>query len=309
MTSRATSGLAFLSLMILASIGPSPALGQAGDRPKAARDDDRREDRAAIRAAMQSFVKAFEAGNAKDVAGHWTAEGEYEGEAVGTIRGRDALEAAYTAFFAKNPKVRAETRPESLRFVCATARWRRVPSRSTRGRPRPTAARYSAFLVREDGRWRFARLSESAGEGASLDELSWLVGEWKSSGQDAEVTTTYSWNDRKTFVKVRFTIKDKDRTLDGDQFLGRDPATGQVRAWTFESGGGIGEGTWSRDGDRWVVEATGTITDGNVLTTTNILTKVDNDTFTWQSIHRVLGDDELPDLAPVKVMLLVVRQS
>ena len=134
------------------------------------------------------------------------------------------------------------------------------------------------------------------------------VGEWKSTGQDTEVATTYAWNEGKTFLKVHFTIKEKDRTLSGDQFLGKDPATGEIKAWTFESGGGVGENVWNRDGDQWVVDATGTLADGNTLTMTNILTKVSDDLFTWQSINRALGDEELPDLAPVKVTRIKAKK-
>jgi hypothetical protein len=41
--------------------------------------------------------------------------------------------------------------------------------------------------------------------------------------------------------------------------------------------------------------------DGGALSETNILRRVNADTFTWQSIDRTLDDAELADLAPVKV--------
>ncbi len=63
----------------------------------------------------------------------------------------------------------------------------------------------------------------------------------------------------------------------------------------------MGEADWSRDGDHWVLDADGTLPDGRTLTETNILRRVDDDTFTWQSVDRLLDDSELPDLAPVKV--------
>jgi uncharacterized protein (TIGR02246 family) len=264
--------------------------------------DARREDRAAIRAAMQSFVKAFESGDAKAVAGHWTAEGEYQGEEAGTIHGREALERAYSGFFAKTPKVQAEIEPESLRFVSRDNAIEEGTVTIRRGPSEPAIdARYSALFVREDGRWRMALLRETPGEEASLRDLGWLVGDWKSTGQETEVRTTYSWDDHKKFLQVRFTIKEKDRTLGGSQVLGKDPATGELRSWTFEAEGGIGEAVWSRDGDHWVVDSTGTLADGSTLTATNIFHRVDDDTFTWQSIDRTLDDAELPDLPPVKV--------
>lgn len=307
MTSRTVTRIGLLSIAILAGPGPGHRtwLGPARAR---AQDDGRSGDREAIHAVMKSFVKAFESGDAAAVAGHWTAEGEYVGEDGSATRGREALEKAYGAFFAKHPKVEVEAAPGPIRFVSRDAA---IDEGTVKIRKDATggavAARYNILFVREDGRWRIAHLSETTVEGDGLDDLAWLVGEWKSSGEETEVTTSYAWNERKTFLKVRFTIKEKDRTLGGDQFLGVDPATGAIRSWTFESEGGIGEATWSRDGDRWVVESVGTLADGGLLVATNILTKVDDDTFTWQSIDRTLDDEPLPDLAPVKVTRVKAR--
>src|SRR5262249_51244376 len=99
----------------------------------------------------------------------------------------------------------------------------------------------------------------------------------------------------------QFNIKEKGLALSGSQVIGVDPATGAIHTWTFEADGGVGEADWSRDGDHWVLEAAGTLTDGSTLTETNILRRVNDDTFTWQSVDRKHGDEVLPDLAPVKV--------
>ena len=105
----------------------------------------------------------------------------------------------------------------------------------------------------------------------------------------------------KKFIHVQFTSKATDRVLSGSQVIGLDPATGMIHSWTFEHNGGIGEADWMRDGDHWVLDAAGTLADGRALTETNVLRRVNNDTFTWQSINRSLDDVELPDSAPVKV--------
>ena len=66
-------------------------------------------------------------------------------------------------------------------------------------------------------------------------------------------------------------------------------------SWTFESGGGFGEATWNRDGDRWLAAATGTLPDGRALSATNILTRVNRDTIRWASVDRTIGSEILPD--------------
>ncbi len=271
--------------------------------PKPDASENRPEDRAAIAAAMQSFVKAFESADAKALADHWTEEGEYLHDDGVTIRGRADLAKQFGEHFKKVSKAKAEVEPGSLRFV---ARDVAIADGVVSVKPDPSeptaSAHYEAVVVREDGRWRFASLIETPTDEASLRDLAWLVGDWKSIEQGVEIHSNYSWGDNKKFINVRFSMKENDRALAGTQVLAKDPATGEIRSWTFEAEGGIGEGTWSRDGDHWVIEAMGTHADGRVLTATNILRRINNDLFTWQSINRSIDDEELPDLPPTKVV-------
>jgi uncharacterized protein (TIGR02246 family) len=274
---------------------------QAGAR--AADADPRAKDRAAVRATMQSFVKAFESRDAKAVAALWTAGGEFRNADGLVVQGRDVLEKGLTGLFARTPEVTAEVRPEPIRFLSNDAAIEEGTATVRRGRVEPAShTRYRALLLREGGRWLLAELHESPGPGPSVDDLDWLVGEWKSaSGQGAAIHTTYAWAPNHKFLQVRFTIEEKALSLTGNQVIGVDPADGAIHSWTFEADGGVGESEWHRDGDHWVLDAAGTLADGRTLTETNILRRVSDDTFTWQSIDRSLDDATLPDLPPVKV--------
>jgi uncharacterized protein (TIGR02246 family) len=279
------------------------ARAQDASQPQSAHQDARSEDRAAIRAALDSFVKAFESRDAKALAAHWTAGGEYHPLEGARVRGREPLEKGFTAFFARTPEVKAKIHHEALRFLSNDTAIAEGSVNVQRGSLEPTTnARFSALVVREGGHWLVAQLSESPGDAESIQDLAWLVGEWKSKDkQGAEIQTTYSWHPNKKFLQAQFTIKEKGLTLSGSQVIGVDPATGAVHSWTFEADGGVGKADWSRDGDHWLVDASGTLTDGRTLTETNILRHVNDDTFTWQSVDRHIGDETLPDLAPVKV--------
>ena len=294
--------LAGVLLSLRGGITTSPVRAQQAPPPSPLADD-RPDDRAAVRSAMQSFAKAFETRDAKALAAHWTGEGELKTVAGDTVRGRELLETGFSEFFAKTPEVKAEVHPESLRFLSSDSAIEEGSVAVRRGPAEPTTkARYEALFVREDGRWLLARLSESPEAEASIADLAWLVGEWKSaSGQGAEIHTTYSWAPNKKFIHAQFTIKEKELELGGSQVIGVDPATGSLHTWTFEAEGGVGEADWNPDGDHWVLDAAGTLADGSTLTETNILRRVNDDTFTWQSVDRIHGDAELSDLAPVKV--------
>ena len=93
----------------------------------------------------------------------------------------------------------------------------------------------------------------------------------------------------------------KDVTLSGTQLIGKDPRTGLLHSWLFESDGGFGEAVWNWDGKQWRLDAAGVEPDGGETSATNLLTPIDKDSFTWQSIGRKAGDEDLPDVAPVKV--------
>ena len=130
-----------------------------------------------------------------------------------------------------------------------------------------------------------------------------MIGDWEAKGGEVDVRTTYEWEDGKTFLRGRFTIKekDKDAPVTGTQLIGKDPRTGQLHSWLFESDGGFGEAVWTWDGKQWRLDAAGVESDGDETSAVNLLTPLDKDAFTWQSIGRKSGDESLPDIAPVKV--------
>ena len=276
-------------------------------RPKApappAAVDARAKDRTAIRDTLASFAKAFESRDAKQVAAYWTAEGEHQTTHGATVRGREALEKAFGEFFAVTPEVQAELQPSGLRFISKDSAIEEGMVTVRHGATEaPTHANYTAFLVREDDRWRMAILSETPSHAESISDLGWLVGDWKSTGSGgAEIRTSYSWDANKKFIHAQFSITEGERKLSGKQVIGIDPATGSIHSWTFEANGGIGEADWSRDGDHWLLDAGGTLPDGRTLKESNILRRVNDDTFTWQSTNRLFDDHEVADLPPVKV--------
>lgn len=264
---------------------------------------NRASDEKAIREVGKQFVQALENGNAKAVASFWTEEGEYIDHDSKVIRGRKKLESAYAKAFEKKPKIKVETETIALRFLSDdSAVQEGFFSVHNGSDDPPTISRYSILYLRENGQWRFGIFRESPTDEFSLKDIDWLIGTWKTSGKDAvEVVTTYSWVMNKTFIKVEFSVKDKDRDINGVQMIGVDPSTGQIRSWTFSNEGGFGEAFWRRDGKKWILENSAVLPDGQTSTTSNIFTKVDNDTFTWQSIERIVGEEALPDLPPVRV--------
>src|SRR5262249_8239108 len=143
---------ALLAIGLIAAEGKQPQPASTREGARAGDDKGREADRAAIREAGAAFLKAFESGDAKAVAAHWTPGGGSiagEGPPVG---GRRPLDPAYATFFPKNPKLRVEAERDSLRFpsrdtAVAEGYFKVFKDKATA----PVVARFSALHVREDG--------------------------------------------------------------------------------------------------------------------------------------------------------------
>jgi uncharacterized protein (TIGR02246 family) len=293
------------SLVVTLAVGLALTLDKTSVQAKA--NDEvgaakHKADEDTIRKAAADLSAAIEKGDAKALADLWTEEGEYIGGTGTAIHGRSAIEAAYAQNFAKDPRTKVELSIDSIRFVSRASAIVEGHAQSQKGKAdQPGSSRFSMLLARENGNWLIALLREWPDEGITLRDMKWLIGTWTARTEGGEIHTTYEWDETKKFIRCRFTVKNKDNTVSGTQFIGRDPRTGNLRSWLFESEGGFGEAEWSWDGKRWIQDATGVQADGDELTATNILTPIDKDSFTWQSIDRTEDGEDMPNIPPVKV--------
>jgi uncharacterized protein (TIGR02246 family) len=266
-------------------------------------DNDRPADREAIKQTSRDFIEAFEKGDAKALAAAWTDKGEYFSDTGVVLRGRAAFENAYTEYFQEKPDRKIELDIESIYFPSRdTAIEDGVLRMRVPGAELPTSTRYSVLHVREDGKWKVAMSREWGVADDKLNDLAWLVGEWIAKTPDREVTMNFAWNAKKTMIRGTYSAKEGTRvTVTGTQTISFDPATGQLRSWSFDEDGGRGEAAWFRDGNRWVQETTGVNKDGTETTAFNVITRIDHDHFLWRSVERAVGGESAPDTTPVKV--------
>ena len=262
-----------------------------------------------IREASEGLARAFEKGDAKAIADFFTEEGEYHDEGHDVIRGREALAKAYADFFAKRKEVKVQNKVDSLRFLGKDSALEEgtftVAAKDMPANP----SRYSTLYLRQDGRWLIGLMKEWGDEKASkanIEDLAWLIGTWRSENGESISKSKYEWADSKKFIRCEYSmqIKLKDKTVHstGTQVIGVDPAVGLIHTWTFDSEGGVGEASWTWDGNRWVINSSGTLSDGTELNATNLMTRSGNDAFTWRSVNRSSNGEPLPDLPAVKVV-------
>ena len=261
---------------------------------------ERKADEAALKQRTAAFVESVESGNATEVAGFWTDQGEYTGGDGITLRGAVDLEAAYRKHFKEVGKPKVGHEIDGIRFLSRDTAMVEGTFTSTHAKDKQkTSADFNILFVREDGVWRIAVLRESSRE-TGLSDLDWLIGEWTMQTEGGEVGTTYRWSDDKSIIMVDFSVKAGGNVTSGRQVIARDPATGEIRSWVF-AGGGIGEGSWSREGEEWVIRTRGLTAEGAAMIATNVFIPKGTDSFTFRSLERTLDGTDLPDVGPVIV--------
>jgi uncharacterized protein (TIGR02246 family) len=277
-----------------------PAQAPAADKPTG--------DEAAIRAGAEDYEKAFNGGDAKAVADFWAKDGEFVDETGRQFSGREAIEKEFAAIFADQKDAQIDVTVDSVKFLSPEVA---VESGSTRPKsPKGavgTPVKYTAVLVKADGRWLLENVSESRPavntSGDRLASLGWLVGEWKATlGKDKTYRMTCQWLPGKTFLSRTFTVKTPEGEASaGTQIVGWDPTLGGIVSWTFDSSGGFGHEMWEDRGGEWRIEASSVLPDGATSLSTNLLSKISDNTFTWRSVERSLNEQLLPDTAEVRV--------
>ncbi len=254
---------------------------------------------AEIKQRTVALTKALAKGEAATVAKFWTDQGEYASEA-GTIRGNKEIEAAYNEFFETRPNLKVTIETHDVRFLAANtavAEGRFQIKTQDNG---IKSTDFSILYVEDEDQWSIAMFRESSAV-PTLGELAWLVGQWQAEGNGSTVTTTYRWDKSKSFLKMEYTTESDEGSDSGSQMIGTDPVTGQPRSWLFAGGGGFGEGIWTKDGKRWVVRTSSQLPDGSESSATNILTPIDQDSFSWQSTKRLVAGESIPDTDVVTV--------
>jgi uncharacterized protein (TIGR02246 family) len=276
---------------------------------------DQAEDEAAIRANAEAYVAAYNNRDAKAVAAMWSPEAVYMDPSTGDAAiGREEIEKVFTDILAALGEAKLEVEVNSVEFVSPNVAIENGMARIVRANEEPEETQYTAVNVKRDGKWLIDRISEEEPPAPpepppsnyeQLKELEWMVGSWIDQDEDATVQTDCQWTKNQNFINRSFAVVVGDQVdLAGMQIIGWDPAAKQIRSWIFDSDGGFAEGKWTRKGHRWLIQQTGTLPDGSRSSAVNIITRVDDNAFTWQSINREVGGDILPNVDEV----LVVRK-
>lgn len=264
--------------------------------------NQQKDEKDAIFNNAKTFVAAFERGDAKAVAALWAEDGDYVDVAGRQLQGRAAIENAFQDFFSENQGTKLRIDVVSLRFITPeTAVEDGITSLTFANGSPLDQARYTNVHVKKNGQWLLQSVRESSyfpqGNYSHLRGLDWAVGEWVDQGNGSEIDRVrFEWSEDRNFLISTQDVTMKDTLVSrATEWIAWDPAASQLRSWSFVSDGSFGQGTWSNEGNQWIIKTNATLPDGKRLTATNVVTREDPDTISWQSKDRALDGKSLPD--------------
>jgi uncharacterized protein (TIGR02246 family) len=259
----------------------------------------------AIIETIRTYVDAYNRRDAVAVADHCAENAMML--AVDTqekIIGRDAIREDLARQFEADPKSQLEVNVTSIRLVTDTVAIEDGIATVLRD-GNASQSTYSVVHVKQKDGWKIDSVRETdvpEKSGPQLSQLSWLVGRWADSDEDATVESQVKWARNDKFLTMSFRVDVPDASpLEGTQIIGVDPATGKIRSWLFDSDGGIGQGSWSSQDGKWVVELKMTLPTGESASAVNVYTPVDASRYTWHSRSRIVAGQFLPDMDEVLV--------
>lgn len=260
----------------------------------------------AVQLALAAYVDAFNRHDVETLAALWTPTGSYVNKETGErTSGREALAADFTKVFTATPEIFLSGGADEVRVIGGDTAI--VDGVTTVVRPdaEPSISAYTAIFVKQEGKWLLDTVHESdlptpETPRQALKPLEWMVGAWQDESDTANVSSIMRWSPSQAFlIRSYDVIRDDEEPFQGSQIIGWDPAVKQIRSWTFNSDGSFGEGTWSQNGAEWIVRKTETMADGKLASGTQVITQIDADTITVQTIAKEIDGAPEPTSDPV----------
>jgi uncharacterized protein (TIGR02246 family) len=266
----------------------------------------------AIRKATRSYVEAFNRGDAAALANSWSPTGTWSNPISGeSVSGRENLKGGFEEFFKIHKGARLKIETQAVKLLTATVAVEEGTADVTYSGSPPTLTGYTAIHVLKDGTWLLDRVIEtdapaSGLEDGPLGEIAWLEGGWVDEAGGSSVSYQNEWVAGGRFMRRSFKVLIDGRIdMTGREIVGWDAAGKVVRSWVFDSAGGFAELRWKRSADnpdRWVKEAKGVLGSGEIVSATHIMTRLDDDRYTFEAVARERDGELLPNIDEVTVV-------
>jgi uncharacterized protein (TIGR02246 family) len=255
---------------------------------------------------FRKYQDAYDRGDAKALASFYAEDIDYIDQDGAETKGRGEMEKLFTEYFQASPGAKIAITIEELKQLTADVQVDRGVATVTSTSGLANSTRYVAVVAKRNDGWKICQLTETAAPAptaySQLEALRWLIGNWENKDADQTVETKVEWAGDKNFLVRTFKLRGAEEAeTDGWEIVGWDPDRQQIRSWIFDSNGGFGESSWSYDGGHWLIRGSNVLPDGSRSTAENVLTKVDDTKFTWESQNRTLDGESQPAVSKIVV--------
>ncbi len=294
-------------ILVIVMIGPMTGFAAEGKKSgnqaysSAERQRAQTAEEKAIRSTAEAFTSAFNKGDAKAIAALWTTDCEYVDETGRVFRGRDTIGKEYAAFFKANPGLKMETAISSVKVVGGQSAIEDGTALvKNAGGDLVSRASYTAIHLKEGDKWLMASVRERAAPLMSkhpkFEDLDWLIGDWSAAKDSKTLDLSFKWIADKKFIELLYSVRDKDTPVrSGIQIIGLDPLSGDVISWSFDSTGGYGQGQWRLLKKGMMIESRGVMPHGAITTSRDVISRIDANSFSRQSVNRKVAGQSLND--------------
>ena len=261
------------------------------------------EDTKKIRAAVASYVEAFNSKDVERLVALWSDNGVYINRTSGeAIVGREAIKEEFGSMLknADSPKLAVET--ESIEFISPNVALERGQAKVTFAQKEAVETNYRTVYVKHDNAWLIDRVSEDDTPKPNqrferLRQLEWLIGDWYDESEEFTVEISCNWTKNQNFISRTYVVSvDGEVESSGLQIIGWDARKEQIQSWLFDSEGGVVTGKWSQGDDRWIVQSVASLPDGGSGSFTSVYRPLSDETYSWQKINRVVDGQLLPNI-------------
>lgn len=312
MNGRVRAVFAVIGAVLVCGLMTAHAYRQADDTGKgpviigSLLPDKAKAEEAAIRKAIDAFTAAYNGGDLDALMAVWAEDAEYIADTGKAIRGKEGVRVLLKKSLAANKGSKQSIKVQDVRFLKPDVALESGTVTLTAADGSASSGKYEAVWTKGGAKWLLARvrdLTEASDDEtplavSQLKPLAWLVGEWEAKDGKGDVSLSCKWGPGQTFLGMEFVVKRPDvADLSISQRVGYDAATGAVRSWVFDSGGGFGGGFWEREGNTWTVGSEGTYPDGRPAASQDGWKYVSDDEFVWTAKDRQVDEAPLPDLS------------